>query len=189
MKRVFDLLISLALIPVAIPICAVAALAIWFECRASPFFWQTRLGLNERTFRLLKLRTMSVDTIEAASHEVGAQHILRTGRIARSTKIDELPQLLNVLKGDMSLVGPRPGLPVQAELTRARREHGVFDLLPGISGVSQIAGVDMSSPWDLAKLDASYKGHWTLRRDVAILIRTALGNGSGDAAVSNGRKN
>lgn len=182
MKRVFDLLISAAIIPVAIPVCIVAALIIWFECRATPFFLQTRLGQHERPFRLLKLRTMSVGTIEAASHEVGPQNILISGRIARSSKIDELPQLVNVLKGDMSLVGPRPGLPVQLELTRARREYGVFDMLPGISGVSQIAGVDMSSPWDLAKLDASYKERWSIQRDIGIIFRTILGKGSGDAA-------
>jgi O-antigen biosynthesis protein WbqP len=182
MKRVFDLLISAAVIPVAMPLCLIAAVVIWLECRASPFFLQTRLGRHERPFRLLKLRTMSVGTVEAASHEVGSQHILNSGRIARSSKIDELPQLLNVLKGDMSLVGPRPGLPVQGELTRARREYGVFEMLPGISGVSQIAGFDMSSPWELAKLDASYKGRWSLRRDFGILFRTILGKGSGDAA-------
>lgn len=183
MKRVFDVALSCLAIPFALPLCLAAGVAIWFECRASPFFWQTRLGRNEIPFRLLKLRTMTVDTIQAASHEVGASQILRVGRIIRKTKIDELPQLWNVLKGEMSLVGPRPGLPVQQELTAARRAHDVFALEPGITGISQIAGVDMSSPWELAKLDASYAQPWSLNTDLRILFRTVLGKGSGDAAA------
>ena len=183
MKRVFDLLLSILAVPFALPLCIIAGAAIWFECRASPFFWQSRLGRNEAPFRLLKLRTMAVDTIQAASHEVGASQILRTGRIIRKTKIDELPQLWNVLKGEMSLVGPRPGLAVQLELTAARREYDVFALEPGITGISQIAGLDMSSPWELAKLDATYAQPWSVHTDLRILVRTVLGKGSGDAAA------
>jgi O-antigen biosynthesis protein WbqP len=91
------------------------------------------------------------------------------------------------LTGDMSLVGPRPGLPLQEELTTARRHFSVFELLPGITGVSQIAGMDMSSPWDLAKLDATYNQSWRVDRDLNILCQTILGRGSGDAATKNGK--
>lgn len=183
MKRGFDLAVTCVIVPLAIPICLAAAAVIWLECRASPFFWQVRLGRNEAPFRLLKLRTMAIDTVEAASHEVGGQQILKVGRIIRATKIDELPQLWNVLIGQMSLVGPRPGLPVQQELIDARRSFNVYELMPGITGVSQVAGIDMSSPWDLAELDASYGQVWRLRRDLSILYRTILGKGSGDAAT------
>lgn len=186
MKRGFDLALSCLAIPFAIPICLIAGAAIWFECRASPFFWQSRLGRNEVPFRLLKLRTMAVDTIQAASHEVGQNHILHVGRIIRKTKIDELPQLWNVLIGEMSLVGPRPGLPVQQELTAARRAYNVYALTPGISGISQISGVDMSSPWELAKLDASYDHPWKMYKDLRIIVRTVLGKGGGDAATKDG---
>ena len=84
------------------------------------------------------------------------------------------------------MVGPRPGLPVQQELTAARRAHNVYALTPGISGVSQIAGVDMSTPWELAKLDASYAHPWRMRTDLSIIFRTILGKGGGDAATKNG---
>jgi O-antigen biosynthesis protein WbqP len=188
MKRVFDLVLCCFMIPIAIPVCLVAAVAILLECKASPFFWQVRLGRHETPFRLLKLRTMAVDTIQAASHEVNQQQILKVGRIMRATKVDEMPQLWNVLIGDMSLVGPRPGLPLQQELTAARRQFNVFELLPGITGISQIAGMDMSSPWDLAMLDASYNQSWRVDRDLSILLRTVLGSGSGDAATRNGKR-
>jgi O-antigen biosynthesis protein WbqP len=187
MKRFFDIIVSCLVLPLAIPICLAAAVVIWLECKASPFFWQVRLGRNENPFRLLKLRTMAVDTIQAASHEVNQQQILNVGRIIRAVKIDEIPQLWNVLTGNMSLVGPRPGLPLQEELTAARRAYNVFELLPGITGVSQIAGMDMSSPWDLAKLDATYSQSWRVDRDLNILCRTILGRGSGDAATKNSK--
>lgn len=183
MKRLFDLTVSWSLLPFAIPICLVAAAAIWFESKSSPFFWQIRKGRHESLFWLLKLRTMRGNTVQAASHEVSRQQILQVGRIIRAIKIDEIPQLWNVLTGDMSLVGPRPGLPLQQELTAARRAFGVFELMPGITGVSQIAGIDMSSPWDLAKLDATYNQSWRVTRDLYILYRTVLGSGSGDAAT------
>lgn len=183
MKRFFDLIVSYSALPFAIPICLIAAVAIWIECKASPFFWQVRLGRNEAPFRLCKLRTMSVDTIQAASHEVNQQQILKVGRIIRAIKIDEIPQLWNVIVGDMSLVGPRPGLPLQQELTAARRAFNVFELMPGITGVAQIAGIDMSSPWDLAERDATYNQSWQVTRDLNILCRTIMGSGSGDAAT------
>lgn len=182
MKRIFDLVVALLLAPVALVLCVLVAIPILVECRSSPFFWQVRLGKHERPFRLLKLRTMAVGTRDAASHEVGASHILRTGVVLRKLKIDELPQIWNVLTGDMSLVGPRPGLPLQAELTEARREHRVFDLRPGITGLSQIEGLDMSTPWELAVSDARYIGGWSLRQDISILLHTAFGKGAGDAA-------
>lgn len=183
MKRAFDLGLSCLAIPFVIPICLIAALAIWLECKASPFFWQVRLGRDEVPFRLLKLRTMAVDTLQTASHEVSPQQILKVGRIIRKTKIDEFPQLWNVVKAEMSLVGPRPGLAMQHELTRARRTYNVFALKPGITGVSQINGLDMSTPWDLAKSDASYHQPWRLFFDLEILYHTALGKGNGDAAA------
>lgn len=169
--------------PLAAMVCLVAAIPIWLECRASPFFWQLRTGRNERPFKMLKLRTMRPDTLPAGSHEVSREAMLRIGRLLRRFKIDELPQLWNVLRGEMSMVGPRPGLPIQVELAEARRCFGVFDLLPGITGVSQIQGIDMSTPWELARSDATYTKPWTLKTDVAILLKTLIGAGSGDAAT------
>lgn len=181
-KRLFDLLVALGLAPIAIPICLIAAIPIWFEARASPFFRQVRVGQNGSPFSILKLRTMALGTREAASHEVGAATLLKSGRIYRRLKIDELPQLWNVLNGSMSLVGPRPHLPSQTVLTDERRRHGVLAMKPGITGVSQVAGLDMSNPYQLAEVDAAYLGGWSLSRDIEILWQTVAGRGNGDAA-------
>lgn len=187
MKRFFDLLLALALTPIALAACLLVAIPIALEARASPFFVQTRLGYRERPFRLLKLRTMRASTPNKASHEIGAGNILVIGQILRRLKIDELPQVWNVLTGAMSFVGPRPGLPSQLELTEARRKHGVFELVPGITGVSQIRGIDMSTPEELARMDRTYAGPWSLAADLRILWATATGAGSGDAALQGQR--
>lgn len=184
MKRTFDLLIALLAAPIAAIVCILVAIPIAIEGRCSPFFWQERLGLHEKPFWLIKLRTMRADTPQAGSHEIGENAILRTGAVIRKLKIDELPQLWNVICGHMSLVGPRPGLPSQDQLRDARRSHGVFDLKPGITGVSQVAGLDMSQPWQLAESDARYGGTWSLWTDLRLLWQTLAGGGRGDAAAS-----
>lgn len=181
-KRVFDLVISFFLTPFAIIICLFAAICVVIECRNSPFFWQLRLGLDEKPFSLLKIRSMHVDTVQAGSHEVGEQAILKTGTVIRKLKIDELPQLWNVLRGEMSLVGPRPGLVTQYELAAERRSCGVFKMLPGITGISQISKIDMSTPRKLSISDALYARPWSIIRDIKILVRTIRGSGMGDAA-------
>lgn len=181
-KRVFDIALSLLGLPPALVICGLVAIPIWLECGGSPFFWQVRLGKDERPFRLLKLRTMAIGTQQTGSHDVGRASILKTGAILRKLKIDELPQLWNVLLGDMSLVGPRPGLPVQQDLTDARRAERVYALRPGITGLAQIDGIDMSTPKLLAKRDACYLGPWSLKQDISILVQTLVGKGRGDAA-------
>ncbi|MGC6399977.1 sugar transferase [Sphingomonas sp. FW199] len=181
-KRAFDLVLVLILAVPAVVACLIAAVIIWFDDRANPFFVQTRLGRGGSLFRLVKLRTMRVGTGDRPSHEAGRQHITRIGGLMRRTKLDELPQLWNVLRGEMSFVGPRPGLPSQVELANCRRRYGVDRLLPGITGVAQVAGLDMSTPAQLAEKDATYIGPWSLRRDLVLLLQTGLGRGRGDAA-------
>ncbi len=183
-KRVFDILLSIALMPIALMVCLIVALPIAIEARASPLFLQTRVGHRERPFRLLKLRTMHVRTPSIASHHLGGDAILKTGRLLRRLKVDELPQIWNVLVGSMSFVGPRPGLINQQDLTIARRRHDVFALIPGITGEAQIRGVDMSTPDLLAETDKLYDKPWSLKRDLAILWATVTGAGSGDAALA-----
>ncbi|MDQ0839815.1 sugar transferase [Sphingomonas faeni] len=181
-KRLLDLALVLALgLPSALA-CLGAALLIWLDDRANPFFVQLRVGRDGKLFRLVKLRTMRVGTGDRPSHETMRNSITRVGALLRRTKLDELPQLWNVLIGDMSFVGPRPGLPSQLTLTDSRRSHGVDRLRPGITGVSQVQGLDMSTPELLAKTDATYISNWSVRRDFSLLLRTAMGGGRGDAA-------
>lgn len=182
MKRLLDLVLVLALTPVAVPLVLVAALAVRLESPGRAIFVQDRLGRHKKVFRCYKLRTMRTGTPDLASHLVGAVQITRTGRLLRAVKLDELPQLWNVLKGDMSLVGPRPGLPVQHDLTRAREALGVFEALPGITGLAQIQGVDMSTPVHLASVDRIYIETRSLALDLKLLLLTVTGSGRGDAA-------
>lgn len=181
-KRFFDLTVALALLAPAIAICALVLPLIAWECRAAPLFLQWRVGKGGRPFRIVKLRTMHPATPQLGSHLVGSDAITRTGRFLRKVKIDELPQLLNVLNGSMSLVGPRPCLPSQTELIAERQKHGVDRLTPGITGPAQVAGWDMSDPVRLAQADSAYLQRWRLRRDLELLAKTFLGRGRGDAA-------
>lgn len=184
LKRALDLAVALALAAPATLIVLIACPFVAWETRASPLFFQRRVGRDGRIFTILKLRTMRADTPDGASHEVGAATITRSGRILRRTKVDELPQLWNVIVGDMSLVGPRPCLPSQRALIEERERLGVTRLRPGITGVGQVAGLDMSDPVALARADSAYLGAWSMGRDLELLVRTAIGGGSGDAAVT-----
>ena len=119
----------------------------------SPIFVQERVGRYKKPFKLIKFRTMNIDTKSVASHLASQSSITKLGTFLRKTKLDELPQLINVLKGEMSLVGPRPNLYNQDKLIAARDELGVYDVLPGITGLAQIQNIDMSTPKLLAKVD------------------------------------
>lgn len=180
-KRLFDLVIASALALPALLACLVLTIVIWLSDRSSPLFRQERVGRLGRPFILYKLRTMRADSPSLPTHESSASYVTSLGRFLRRTKMDELPQLINVLKGDMSFVGPRPCLPSQSELIGWREKLGVSILRPGITGVSQIIGLDMSRPAELAARDADYLRPWSLRTDITILMRTFLGRGSGDA--------
>lgn len=185
MKRLFDLVLALLLMLPALAIILLACIPVLIESRASPLFLQTRVGRHQTFFRILKLRTMHPNTAHVASHEISANQIMRSGFFMRKTKIDELPQIWNVLLGQMSFVGPRPCLPSQQDLRDARETRGVYELRPGITGCAQIRGIDMSTPNDLAIADATYLEKWSVRRDVQIILATALGSGRGDAVATN----
>ena len=183
MKRFMDITVSLLLFLPALLVCLIAGLAIFIDIRANPIFTQRRVGRDRRPFTLVKMRTMPPDTPHLASHQVGAAAINRTGALLRRLKIDELPQLWCVLRGEMSLVGPRPCLESQTELVEERDRLGVFDIRPGITGLAQVQGVDMSTPVKLAQIDAAYAANPSLGTDISILIQTAIGGGRGDAAA------
>ena len=119
----------------------------------SPFFLQKRIGLNLKSFTLVKFRTMKIGTLSSATHLVNFSNITSFGYFLRKFKLDEIPQLWNVLIGDMSLVGPRPCLLNQRKLIMERKKRGVFLVRPGITGLAQVNGIDMSTPTFLAKTD------------------------------------
>ncbi len=159
---------------VAAPIILVAMAAIRLDTPGSPMFSQTRVGKEGALFRCHKLRTMRQGTPSVPTHEAAASQVTGVGRFLRRSKLDELPQLWNVLVGEMSLVGPRPCLPTQERLIEERRRLGVLSMLPGVSGLAQVNGIDMSDPVACAAKDAEYMRTRSLRLDLAILFRTVF---------------
>lgn len=147
----------------------------------SPIFVQVRVGRNKKPFKLIKFRTMSVETKSVASHLASNSSITKFGHFLRKTKIDELPQLINVLKGEMSLVGPRPNLFNQEQLIEEREALGVYDVKPGITGLAQVQNIDMSTPQLLAKIDKKMIDTLTLKNYFKYILLTATGSGAGDA--------
>ena len=180
MKRAIDLLASAAGLLLLGWLIGLLVLAVRLTSPGPGLFAQTRVGRGERAFTCYKLRSMHLATPHAATHETAASAVTGLGRWLRRLKLDELPQLWNVLRGEMSLVGPRPCLPSQHALIAERRARGVFALRPGITGLAQVRGIDMSDPERLAKVDADYAAQVSLRLDLALLVRTVLGGGSGD---------
>ena len=146
----------------------------------SPLFIQVRVGMDQKPFKLVKLRTMKLNTVSMATHLVEASAVTRLGSFLRRSKLDELPQLWNVVKGEMSLVGPRPCLFNQTELIEARRELHVFNVRPGITGLSQIKGIDMSSPLLLAQIDSKMIQNMSISAYFYYLFKTIGGAGQGD---------
>ena len=179
MLRVFDLVFSLMGLLLGSPVLLVIYVAGLFDT-GSPFFQQVRVGRNERPFTLLKFRTMRPETPSVASHLADISAITPLGLFLRRTKLDELPQLWNVLKGEMSLVGPRPCLFNQTELIGERALRGVFDVRPGITGLAQVNNIDMSTPKLLAETDAQMLKKLTLFAYFKYIFMTVGGKGSGD---------
>lgn len=179
-KRTIDLFAALILVVLGGWAMIVIALYVRLDSKGPAIFAQQRVGRFGRVFTCYKFRTMTVGTANAATHSVSAAAVTRAGRMLRKTKLDELPQLLNVLCNDMSLVGPRPCLPLQSELIEQRRARGVLALKPGITGMAQVSHIDMSDPARLAVWDAQYGAFRTLIGDMIIIFKTVLGRGKGD---------
>ncbi len=179
MIRLFDVIFSLAGLVLGFPVLAVLYVIGLFDT-GSPLFKQERVGRFKRPFTLVKFRTMKVDTASVASHLASASSITRFGHFLRRTKLDELPQLWNVLKGEMSLVGPRPCLFNQEELIHEREKRGVLDARPGITGLAQVNEIDMSTPVLLAETDAKMLKSLGLKDYFRYILQTVVGKGSGD---------
>lgn len=181
MKRTFDLVASAVGLAVLWPVLLILIFIIRRGSEGPGIFSQTRVGRNFKAFHCHKLRSMRADTPNVPSHQATAGQITPIGHFLRRTKLDELPQLWNVLKGEMSFVGPRPCLPSQVELVEERRRRGVMALRPGITGLAQINDIDMSDPVKLAEKDAEYLETRTFLKDCGIIFKTVFrGEGSGD---------
>jgi len=146
----------------------------------SPVFVQERVGKNKKPFKLFKFRSMKLETQSVATHLAEPSSVTRFGSFLRKSKLDELPQLINVLIGDMSLVGPRPNLFNQIELIEEREKRGVYQVLPGITGEAQIYKIDMSTPVFLAETDAKMVKNRSFKNYLYYIIVTVFGKGSGD---------
>ena len=177
--RLLDFGIGLIGLCLTIPVMFFITL-VYFFIGGKPFFFQSRLGQNQVAFTIIKFRSMAPNTAAVRTHLANPEDVTIFGSLLRRTKLDELPQLINVLKGDMSLVGPRPGLPSDITLKDLRQEQGVFDVRPGITGLSQIMGIDMSKPELLARTDALMIEEMSVLNYFKYIILTILGAGGGD---------
>jgi lipopolysaccharide/colanic/teichoic acid biosynthesis glycosyltransferase len=183
--RFLDIVLSLLGLLVLMPVMGLIFLLGLFDT-GSPFFRQTRVGRNQRPFTLVKFRTMILETQSVATHLANPAAVTRIGAFLRRSKLDELPQLWNVLKGEMSLVGPRPCLFSQTELIAERAARGVFEVRPGITGLAQVRGIDMSTPQLLAETDAQMIKALTWFGYLKYILRTVLGKGAGDGVRGSG---
>jgi lipopolysaccharide/colanic/teichoic acid biosynthesis glycosyltransferase len=185
-SRALDVVLAAVLLLVSAPLLAVAALAIRLESRGPVFYRQRRVGRHGRPFELWKLRTMvpGAESMGAGIYVVeGDPRITRVGRMLRRFSLDELPNLLNVLQGDMAMVGPRPTVQEQVE-RYTERQRRRLDVKPGITGWAQING-RTSLPWPARiELDVWYVEHRSLRLDLRILARTARMLASGQGLYS-----
>lgn len=179
MTRVLDILLALVGLCCLWPVMLAVYVLGLFDT-GSPIFVQQRVGRGQRPFNLIKFRTMTVATESVATHLANRSAVTRLGAFLRKTKLDELPQLINVLKGEMSLVGPRPCLFNQQELIVEREARGVFAVLPGITGLAQVNEIDMSTPRKLAEWDQRMIQTMSVRNYFTYLVQTVAGKGSGD---------
>jgi O-antigen biosynthesis protein WbqP len=183
MRRLFDILFSLMGVILLSPVLIILTICGFFDT-GSPIFFQERVGKDKKPFRLMKYRSMHLNTASVATHLASASDMTKYGKFLRKTKLDELPQLFNVLLGHMSLVGPRPNLYNQTELMELRDQLGVYAVRPGITGLAQIRKIDMSTPKKLAEIDAKMLQNFTTWNYFRFILLTVMGNGYGDRTKS-----
>lgn len=175
-KRVLDIVLASAAILLLLLPILIVAVAIYLDDPGSVIFKQNRIGRNGKTYKLFKLRTMKLSTpkyLSTREVEDPKHYITRFGRFLRKTSVDEVPQLWNVLKGEMSLVGPRPLISDEFEIHCMRMRFGVYNIRPGITGLAQINGRDTVTPADKVRWDVKYLENFGFKEDVRILFATA----------------
>ena len=174
-KRFLDILLSLLALIVASPLFLILSVWIKLDSKGPVFFRQKRIGIHRTTFEILKFRSMRTDTPrDMATHLLNNpdQWITRAGRFLRKTSLDELPQLINILRGEMSIIGPRPALWNQYDLVELREACGANDVVPGLTGWAQINGRDTISVEEKARLDGEYASKISFSMDLKCLFRT-----------------
>lgn len=174
-KRVLDFLISLVALLVCVIPMLIIAMVVFIDDPGLPVFAQYRVGRFGKRFKLYKFRTMKRETPKYMSTMEMAEpdrYITKVGRLLRKLSLDELPQLINVLKGDMSLVGPRPLISDEYEIHAMRTRFGVYDIRPGVTGLAQINGRDQVGPEEKVRWDVEYMRHYGPKQDLKILFHT-----------------
>ncbi len=188
-KRIIDILFSLIGLVILSPIFVILIIAIKIDSKGPVLFKQKRLGINKTYFNILKFRTMKIDAPkDTPTHLLNdpEQYITKMGKILRKTSLDELPQILNIFIGDMSIIGPRPALWNQYNLISERDKYGANNILPGLTGWAQINGRD-ELPIELkAKLDGEYVSNISLRMDVRCFLGTIISVVKSDGVVEGG---
>lgn len=190
MQRFFDFFISLIFLILFSPIFLIVAIFIKLNSKGSVFFTQKRIGKNNELFKLYKFRTMKVGTPNVATDKLtdAKSYLTAVGKILRKTSLDELPQLINILKGEMTFVGPRPALYNQYNLKDLRTNAGVHMLLPGITGWAQINGRDHNDDTQKTKLDKYYLENKSLGLDIKILFLTVFKVLKADGVIEGANK-
>jgi O-antigen biosynthesis protein WbqP len=176
MKRFLDILISIIMLSILSPLLLIISLVIKVDSKGPALFSQRRIGRNNKEFVLYKFRTMRTETPDVATHLLKdpQRYITSFGKFLRKSSLDELPQLLNIIKGDMTFIGPRPALYNQYDLIDLRTRCGVHMLRPGVSGWAQVNGRDCLEIREKVDYDFDYLEHYSLTLDIKILFLTVL---------------
>ncbi len=176
MKRLFDITLSLALIPLVVPVVIAVSISIKVTSKGPIIYWSKRKGRGGTTFHMAKFRTMQVDTPQVATHLMTdyAEYLTPIGGFLRKSSIDEIPQIWNILYGDMSFVGPRPALFNQDDLVLLRDKYGINELVPGLTGWAQINGRDELSISQKVQLERHYFDNKGILFDIKIICKTVI---------------
>ena len=175
LKRVLDILLALIAVIVLSPVLIACAIAIKCDSKGPAIFKQNRVGKNGDSFRVYKFRTMSTDApanVATSEMKNANCYITRVGNFLRKTSLDELPQFFNVLKGDMSLIGPRPLVESETEIHEKRMQYGVYSLRPCVTGLAQVSGRDLVTIDEKVQYDREYLESFSLITDIKIIFRT-----------------
>lgn len=188
-KRGIDFILALIGMVVLSPVFLILIIAIKVDSRGSVLFKQKRVGIHKSYFNILKFRTMKIDTPkDMPTHMLSnpEQYITKVGKFLRKTSLDELPQIINILKGEMSVIGPRPALWNQYDLIEERDKYGANDVMPGLTGWAQINGRDELEIPVKAKLDGEYVERMSFSMDVKCFVGTIISVLKSDGVVEGG---